>query len=196
MLCCAVLVFRRSLDILGWLIRAAISLWLVCSSTAELSPKCQTGVESVADVESKLLQDITPAPDADPLLGPVASELVRYLASIAITAAATIVAIGVDSKVTIPNLSLVFVVPVIIAGVSLGLGPSLCSAIAWRSSLQFFPYRASLLAGRRRPGEHLGDWTAVCRRSHREWCCLHLPPEGDRGGAVKKAGGCAARLQP
>ena len=45
-----------------------------------------------------------------------------------------------DSKVTIPNLSLVFVVPVIIAGVSLGLGPSLCSAIPWRSSLQFFPY--------------------------------------------------------
>src|SRR5258706_7566300 len=64
-----------------------------------------------------------------PLFGPVASELVRYLASIAMTAIATVVAVGVDSKVTIPNLSLVFVVPVIIAGVSLGLGPSLCSAI-------------------------------------------------------------------
>jgi K+-sensing histidine kinase KdpD len=45
------------------------------------------------------------------------------------TAAATVVAIGVDSKVNIPNLSLVFVVPVIVAGVSLGLDPSLCSAI-------------------------------------------------------------------
>jgi hypothetical protein len=45
------------------------------------------------------------------------------------TAVATAVAVGVDSKLTIPNLSLVFVVPVIIAGVSLGLGPSLCSAI-------------------------------------------------------------------
>lgn len=83
----------------------------------------------MADVESKVRQDITSAPDADPLLGPVALESVRYLASIAITAAATIVAVGVDSKVSIPNLSLVFVVPVIIAGVSLGLGPSLCSAI-------------------------------------------------------------------
>jgi K+-sensing histidine kinase KdpD len=83
----------------------------------------------VADVESKLRQAITPAPDGDPLIGPVASELMRYLASIAMTATATVVAVGVDSKVTIPNLSLVFVVPVIISGVSLGLGPSVCSAI-------------------------------------------------------------------
>ncbi|MDB5517555.1 MAG: putative rane protein of unknown function, partial [Tardiphaga sp.] len=80
----------------------------------------------MADAKSNLRQDITPSSDADPLFGPVASEMMRYLASIAMTAAATIVAVGVDSKVTIPNLSLVFVVPVIIAGVSLGLGPSLC----------------------------------------------------------------------
>ena len=92
----------------------------------------------MADVESKLRQDITPAPEADSLFGPVASELVRYLASIAMTAAATVVAIGVDSKVTIPNLSLVFVVPVIVAGVSLGLGPSLCSAILGALAFNFF----------------------------------------------------------
>ena len=92
----------------------------------------------MTDVESKLRQDITPAPDADPLFGPVASELVRYLASIAMTAAATVVAVGVDSKVTIPNLSLVFVVPVIIAGVGLGLGPSLCSAILGALAFNFF----------------------------------------------------------
>ena len=92
----------------------------------------------MADVESKLRQDITPAPDADPLFGPVASELVRYLASIVMTAVATVVAVGADSKVTIPNLSLVFVVPVIIAGVSLGLGPSLCSAILGALAFNFF----------------------------------------------------------
>jgi K+-sensing histidine kinase KdpD len=92
----------------------------------------------VADVESNLRQDITPAPDADPLFGPAASELLRYLASIAMTAAATVVAVGVDSKVTIPNLSLIFVVPVIIAGVSLGLGPSLCSAILGALAFNFF----------------------------------------------------------
>ena len=91
----------------------------------------------VTDVESKR-PDIAPASGTDPLFGPLASELMRYLAAIAMTAAATVVAIGVDSKVTIPNLSLVFVVPVIVAGVSLGLGPSLCSAILGALAFNFF----------------------------------------------------------
>jgi hypothetical protein len=99
---------------------------------------CWAGVEAVPDVESKLRPAVAPASDAEPLLGPVASELMRYLASIAMTAAATVVAVGVDSKVTIPNLSLVFVVPVIIAGVGLGLGPSLCSAILGALAFNFF----------------------------------------------------------
>jgi K+-sensing histidine kinase KdpD len=101
-------------------------------------PKYQAGVEPVADVKSKLQQDITSRPDDAPLLGPVASEAARYLAAIAMTAVATIVAVGVDSKVTIPNLSLVFVVPVVIAGVSLGLGPSLCSGILGALAFNFF----------------------------------------------------------
>jgi K+-sensing histidine kinase KdpD len=92
----------------------------------------------VAGVESKPRQDITPVSDADPLFGPVASQVMRYLASVAMTAAATVVAVGVDLNVTIPNLSLVFVVPVIIAGVSLGLGPSLCSAILGALAFNFF----------------------------------------------------------
>jgi K+-sensing histidine kinase KdpD len=111
---------------------------LVFSSANELWPKCQAGVEAVVDVESKLQQDITPAPDAEALFGPVASEVVRYLASIAMTVAATVIAVGVDSKVAIPNLSLVFVVPVIIAGVGLGLGPSLCSAVLGALAFNFF----------------------------------------------------------
>jgi len=92
----------------------------------------------VTDVESKQRQDITSASDADPLLGPVASGSLRYLASIAMTALATVVAVGADNTVTIPNLSLVFVVPVIIAGVSLGLGPALCSAILGSLAFNFF----------------------------------------------------------
>ena len=92
----------------------------------------------MADVKSKLRQAITPAPEAAPLFSPAASELLRYLASIAMTATATVVAVGVDSKVTIPNLSLVFVVPVTIAGVSLGLGPSICSAILGALAFNFF----------------------------------------------------------
>jgi K+-sensing histidine kinase KdpD len=92
----------------------------------------------VADIESKLRQDITPASDADPLFGPAASQMMRYLAAIAMTALATVVAVGADSRVAIPNLSLVFVVPVIIAGVSLGLGPSLCSAVLGALAFNFF----------------------------------------------------------
>ena len=89
-------------------------------------------------VELKLRQVIAPMPDADPLFGPTAPLVVRYLASFAMTAVATAVAVGLDSKLTIPNLSLVFVVPVVIAGVSLGLGPSLCSAILGALAFNFF----------------------------------------------------------
>ena len=92
----------------------------------------------MAGVESDFRQDIAPMPDTDPLLGSVASKVVRYLASFAMTAVATAVAVGVDSTVAIPNLSLVFVVPVVIAGVSLGLGPSLCSAILGALAFNFF----------------------------------------------------------
>jgi len=92
----------------------------------------------VADIESKSQQDITPGPDTDPLLDPVASKVVGYLASIAMTAVATAVAVIVESKVTIPNVSLIFVVPVVISGISLGLGPSLCSAIFGALAFNFF----------------------------------------------------------
>lgn len=92
----------------------------------------------MADLESKPRQDIAPTLDADPLFGSAASEMVRYLASVAMTAVATVVAVGIDSTVTIPNLSLVFVVPVIIAGISLGLGPSLLSAVLGALAFNFF----------------------------------------------------------
>jgi K+-sensing histidine kinase KdpD len=92
----------------------------------------------VPGVESDLRQDIAPVPDTEPLLGSVASWVVRYLASFVMTAVATAVAVGVDSTVAIPNLSLVFVVPVIVAGVSLGLGPSLFSAILGALAFNFF----------------------------------------------------------
>lgn len=64
--------------------------------------------------------------------------VVQYLATFAMTAIATVVAVGLDSAVTIPNLSLVFVVPVIIAAVAFGLGPSLCSAILGALAFNFF----------------------------------------------------------
>lgn len=88
----------------------------------------------MANLESKLQPDVDQAVDSDPL----ASVWVRYLASVAMTVAATIVAIAVDSKVNIPNLSLVFVIPVIVAGLGFGLGPSLCAAILGALAFNFF----------------------------------------------------------
>lgn len=92
----------------------------------------------MASIESKLQYDITSETDAEQLLSPAASSVARYVAAIAMTIVATIVAVSVDSKVAIPNLSLVFVVPVIVAGVSLGLGPSLCSAVLGALAFNFF----------------------------------------------------------
>lgn len=88
----------------------------------------------MANLESQPQTHVDQTADADPL----ASEWVRYLASVAMTAAATVVAIAVDSKVNIPNLSMVFVIPVIVAGLGLGLGPSLCAAILGALAFNFF----------------------------------------------------------
>lgn len=88
----------------------------------------------MAKLESKPQVEIDQTADTEPL----ASAWLGYLASVAMTAAATIVAIAVDSKVSIPNLSLVFVIPVIVAGLGLGLGPSLCAAILGALAFNFF----------------------------------------------------------
>jgi len=92
-------------------------------------------------VKSNPRPDGTPMPDADPRLGTVSFEApaaLRYLVAIAMTAVATLAAVGVDSQVAIPNLSLVFVVPVIIAAINFGLGPSLCSAVLGALAYNFF----------------------------------------------------------
>lgn len=85
--------------------------------------------------EFKLL----PEPDTLPALQlSKAPVVVRYLVTLAITAMATVVAVGLDSAVTIPNLSLVFVVPVLIAAVTFGLGPSLGAAVLGALAYNFF----------------------------------------------------------
>ena len=61
--------------------------------------KYQAGVEPVAGLESKLRQDITPMPDADPLLGSVASEVVRYLAAFAIPGISVFIAAAIGRGV-------------------------------------------------------------------------------------------------
>ncbi len=88
----------------------------------------------MANVDSKLRQDTAQIPVADPL----PPSVLGYLASCAMIAVATVVAIGIDSGVTVPNVSLVFIVPVIIAGVAFGLGPSLFSAVLGALAYNFF----------------------------------------------------------
>ena len=63
---------------------------------------------------------------------------VRYIAAVLMTAFATVIAVGIDARMTIPNLSLVFVIPVIVAAVTFGLGPSLFSAILGSLAYNFF----------------------------------------------------------
>jgi two-component system sensor histidine kinase KdpD len=85
--------------------------------------------------------DGTPTPDTAAPAEAVSSDMstiVGYLTSFAMTAIATAIAVGVDSQVTIPNLSLLFVVPVVVAAVSFGLGPSVCSAILGSLAYNFF----------------------------------------------------------
>ncbi|MDL2408624.1 DUF4118 domain-containing protein [Rhizobium calliandrae] len=67
-----------------------------------------------------------------------APRVARYLATFVMTALATVVTVGLDREVTIPNLSLIYVLPVVAAGVIFGLGPSLFSAVLGALAYNFF----------------------------------------------------------
>ncbi|MEI2298910.1 DUF4118 domain-containing protein [Ensifer sp. MJa1] len=95
----------------------------------------------MASVKSKMFREGPPVLDPDALLVSVPTVppvAVGCFASIVMTGIATVVAIGVDNGISIPNLSLVFVVPVVIAGVGFGLGPALCSAVLGALAYNFF----------------------------------------------------------
>ncbi|MGZ3402853.1 MAG: sensor histidine kinase [Phenylobacterium sp.] len=61
-----------------------------------------------------------------------------YALSCLMVAAATLGAVLVDQVQTVPNLSLIFVLPVVIAAVSFGWGPSLAAAVAGALAYNFF----------------------------------------------------------
>ena len=61
-----------------------------------------------------------------------------YALSLTLVATATLAAVLVDEVQAIPNLSLVFVLPVVIAGVSFGWGPALAAAVTGVAALNFF----------------------------------------------------------
>lgn len=61
-----------------------------------------------------------------------------YGLSLAVVATATLAAVVVAQLVSVPNLSLVFVLPVVIAAVSFGWGPALAAAVAGVIAYNFF----------------------------------------------------------
>ncbi|WP_394763746.1 DUF4118 domain-containing protein [Phenylobacterium sp.] len=61
-----------------------------------------------------------------------------YALSFLMVAAATLAAVLVDEVQAVPNLSLIFVLPVVIAAVSFGWGPSLAAAVAAVLAFNFF----------------------------------------------------------
>lgn len=94
----------------------------------------------MAASRSKLSGNMSASPVAGiaSIVNAIAPAGLGYLAAIMLTAITTIVAIGVNSGVQIPNISLIFVVPVVIAAVGFGLGPSVCSAVLGALSYNFF----------------------------------------------------------
>src|SRR5512141_3501690 len=66
------------------------------------------------------------------------SPIVSYLASLTMVGAAGVVAFVVEHIVQASNLSLVFVLPVVIAAAAFGWGPSLTAAVAGVAVFDFF----------------------------------------------------------
>lgn len=63
---------------------------------------------------------------------------VGYAAALALTATALAAALAADRAVAIPNLSLVFVLPVVVAALSFGWGPALTAAVTGVLAYNFF----------------------------------------------------------
>jgi two-component system sensor histidine kinase KdpD len=61
-----------------------------------------------------------------------------YAVALAMVAAATVLAVAVEQQVRIPNLSLVFVLPVVVAAALFGWGPALAAALAGVVAYNFF----------------------------------------------------------
>ncbi len=95
----------------------------------------------MSSVESPMHGPAVPRSGFDPepnIAAPGSSDFIACLASVGMTAVATVVAVGLDNGMTIPNVSLIFVLPVIICGLVFGLGSSLLSAVLGALSYNFF----------------------------------------------------------
>jgi len=79
-----------------------------------------------------------PALDAGRSATPGLSAIGRYLVCLLMVGAATLLAFVVDTLIAAPNLTLIFVLPVVIAGVAFGWGPSLAAVAAGVLAFDFF----------------------------------------------------------
>lgn len=82
--------------------------------------------------------DLSPPDAAEPGPAPPLPVAARYGLALAFVAVATLVAFVVDKLIQAPNLSLVFVLPVVMAAVSFGWGPALAAALAGVLAFDFF----------------------------------------------------------
>jgi K+-sensing histidine kinase KdpD len=78
------------------------------------------------------------SPPADDLAAAALPIAARYGLALAMVAAATVVAFVVDHLIAAPNLSLIFVLPVVVAAALMGWGPALTAALAGVAAFDFF----------------------------------------------------------
>jgi K+-sensing histidine kinase KdpD len=81
--------------------------------------------------------DLSTEREADQRLGRM-HPAAAYALSLLMVALATLAAVVVDQAQAVPNLSLIFVLPVVIAAVSFGWGPSLAAVVAAVLAFNFF----------------------------------------------------------
>lgn len=74
----------------------------------------------------------------EPTFGSATSAVMQYGATFILIVFASAIAVGVESRIAIPNVSLVYVIPVVIAGAAFGVGPSLFAAVLGALSYNFF----------------------------------------------------------
>lgn len=73
----------------------------------------------------------------------------QYAVSALMVVAATVLGFVVDNVISAPNLTLIFVLPVVLAGVAFGWGPSLAAVVLGVMAFDFFftqPYRSFRIA--------------------------------------------------
>jgi len=93
----------------------------------------------MSDIEADgLLSSETPRMDQSGAADDAVPIYAQYGLSLLLVAAATVLAFAVQSLIAAPNLTLIFVLPVVIAATSFGWGPALAAVVGGVLSFDFF----------------------------------------------------------